>query len=321
MTVIYIDEIFLRNAMIDLFLISITARLAGLTRWRKSYLIAAFTGGLYAALSYLPDWFFLTSVPVQCAAGVGLALIAFGYEKYLIRLTILFFAVSSGFAGFALALRLFAAQTFALDYMPNISQNISNIPDFSNISNISNHIIFYPISENIFKFFYFITRIISNPNMLTVCAAICVYIALELGFYTAARLHASGKIARIKIRVLDRVTECAALLDSGNNLRDGGQPVLIISPDIFNSILPPETRKILSPEKLRLPPDLIEPIMKIRPELKPRLISYHAVGISDGLLLTIGGDWIESGGTRYARPRVALSPTPLGDGYQAIWKL
>ena len=318
MTVIYIDEIFLRNAMIDLFLISITARLAGLTRWRKSYLIAAFTGGLYAALSYLPGWIFLASVPVQCAAGIGLALIAFGYEKYLIRLTILFFAVSSGFAGFALALRLFAARALVPNDMPNISQNISNIPDFSNISN---HIIFQPISENIFNIFYFITRIISNPNILTVCAAVCVYIALELGFYTAARLRASGKLARIKIRVLGRVTECVALLDSGNNLRDGGQPVLIISPDIFNSILPPEARKIFSPEKPRSPPDLIEPIMKICPELKPRLIPYHTVGISAGLLLTIGGDWIESGGTRYARPRVALSPTPLGDGYQAIWKL
>ncbi len=298
MTVIYIDEIFLRNAMIDLFLISITARLAGLTRWRKSYLIAAFTGGLYAALSYLPGWIFLASVPVQCAAGIGLALIAFGYEKYLIRLTILFFAVSSGFAGFALALRLFAARALVPNDMPNISQNISNIPDFSNISN---HIIFQPISENIFNIFYFITRIISNPNILTVCAAVCVYIALELGFYTAARLRASGKLARIKIRVLDRV--------------------MIISPDIFNSILPPEARKIFSPEKPRSPPDLIEPIMKICPELKPRLIPYHTVGISAGLLLTIGGDWIESGGTRYARPRVALSPTPLGDGYQAIWKL
>ena len=140
MTVIYIDEIFLRNAMIDLFLISMTARLAGLTRWRKSYFIAAFTGGLYAALSYLPDWFFLTSVPVQCAAGVGLALIAFGYEKYLIRLTILFFAVSSGFAGFALALRLFAARA-------SVRNHISNIP---------NHIIFQPISENRKYFQYFL---------------------------------------------------------------------------------------------------------------------------------------------------------------------
>ena len=312
MTVIYIDEIFLRNAMIDLFLISITARLAGLTRWRKSYLIAAFTGGLYAALSYLPGWIFLASVPVQCAAGIGLALIAFGYEKYLIRLTILFFAVSSGFAGFALALRLFAARAFGSSHIPNIPNIANHTP---------NHIIFQPISENIFNIFYFITRIISNPNILTVCAAVCVYIALELGFYTAARLRASGKLARIKIRVLDRVTECVALLDSGNNLRDGGQPVLIISPDIFNSILPPEARKIFSPEKPRSPPDLIEPIMKICPELKPRLIPYHTVGISAGLLLTIGGDWIESGGRRYARPRVALSPTPLGDGYQAIWKL
>ena len=305
MTVIYIDEIFLRNAMIDLFLISMTARLAGLTRWRKSYLIAAFTGGLYAALSYLPGWIFLASVPVQCAAGIGLALIAFGYERYLIRLMILFFAVSSGFAGFALALRLFAARA-------SVRNHISNIP---------NYIIFQPISENIFNFFYSITRIISNPNILTVCAAVCVYIALELGFYTTARLRASGKLARIKIRVLGRVAECVALLDSGNNLRDGGQPVLIISPDILDSILPPEARKIFSPEKPRSPPDLIEPIMKICPELKPRLIPYHTVGISAGLLLTIGGDWIESGGTRYARPRVALSPTPLGDGYQAIWKL
>ncbi len=279
---IYIDEIFARDAVMDLYLILMTARLAGLASWRASYLIAALTGGLYAALSYLPEWGFLTSAPVQCAAGIGLALLAFGREENLIRLTILFFAVSSGFAGFVLALRLCAARR----------------PD-----------IFHGV--------------LYHDYFLCLAAAACVYIFSYIisafGFRAAAGLRVSGGLARVRISILGRASECVALLDSGNTLRDGGQPVLIISPEILNLLFPPELLGIFTPERLKSPPDLAEPVMRVCPELRPRLIPYHAVGVSAGLLLTVSSDWIETGGARYLRPRVALSPTRLGGDYQALW--
>ena len=102
-TVVYIDSVFILNAVTDYLLLLITARLAGLIPRRGRYALAACAGGLYAAAAWLPGWAFLTQAPVQCAAGVGLCLIAFGSEDALGRLTLLFFSVSCVLAGGALA--------------------------------------------------------------------------------------------------------------------------------------------------------------------------------------------------------------------------
>ena len=110
-TVVYIDSVFVLNAVTDYLLLLITARLAGLVSRHVRYLIAAGAGGLYAAAAWLPGWAFLTAAPVKCAAGVGMCLIAFGEEEKLGRLTVLFFAVSCALAGGVTALDLFTGAT------------------------------------------------------------------------------------------------------------------------------------------------------------------------------------------------------------------
>ena len=59
--------------------------------------------------------------------------------------------------------------------------------------------------------------------------------------------------------------------------------------------------------------------MRAAPELRFRLIPYHAVGVAGGLLLAVRSDWTEVAGERYAGLPVALSPTELGTGYSALW--
>lgn len=68
-------------------------------------------GGLYAAAVFLPGWGFLTAAPVKIAAGVLLALVAFGRERHFLRLTLLTLAVACGLAGTVLALGLAAGQS------------------------------------------------------------------------------------------------------------------------------------------------------------------------------------------------------------------
>ncbi len=52
--------------------------------------------------------------------------------------------------------------------------------------------------------------------------------------------------------------------------------------------------------------------MRAAPELRFRLIPYHAVGVAGGLLLAVRSDWTEVAGERYAGLPVAFSPQSWG---------
>ena len=94
MTVVYLDSVFLFNALLDYLLVLSAARLAGLTLRRGRYILCGLLGGAYAAAVFLPGGAFLTAAPVKAAAGVLLALAAFGGERHFWRLTLLTFAIA-----------------------------------------------------------------------------------------------------------------------------------------------------------------------------------------------------------------------------------
>lgn len=269
MTVVYIDSVFVLNTVTDYLLLSVTARLAGVPLRRGRYGAAALVGGLYAASAFLPGWGFLTAAPVKIAAGVGLALIAFGAEERLGWLTAVFFAVSCALAGCVLALDMAAGQGV-------------------------------------------------SPFLL-LAAGCGAWLLLTASLRSPVRCHAAGTLEAVRVCMDGRVAEFSALRDSGNCLREGGQAVLVVAPGCLDSVLPRTIRHLLTPENLRSPPDLMEPLMRAAPSLRPRLLPYHAVGVRGGLLLSVESGWTEAGGVRYPGLRLALSPTPLGEGYSALW--
>ena len=108
MTVVYVDSVFVLNGLMDYLLLLVTARLAGIPLRRRRYLLAALAGAAYAVAVFLPGMGFLSAPPVKAAAGVLMALIAYGGEARLARLTLLFFALSCALAGSVLALGLLA---------------------------------------------------------------------------------------------------------------------------------------------------------------------------------------------------------------------
>ena len=99
MTVVYLDSVFLFNALIDYLLVLAAARLAGIPLHRGRYAFCGLLGGLYAAAVFLPGCGFLAAVPVKMAAGVLLALVSFGGERHFLRLTMLTFAIACALAG------------------------------------------------------------------------------------------------------------------------------------------------------------------------------------------------------------------------------
>lgn len=113
--VVYIDEVFLLNTLVDYLLLLSGARLAGEPLNRLRMGLAAILGGLYAALIFLPGWAFLEAPLCKLCSAVAMTLLAFGGSKRLLRVTLTFLGVSAAFGGGVLALQLLAGAPAVLD--------------------------------------------------------------------------------------------------------------------------------------------------------------------------------------------------------------
>lgn len=280
--VIYIDSVFLLNTVMDYLLCLLAARLAGIPLRRGRYLAAALAGGLYAVAIFLPGCAFLSALPVKVSAGILMALIAYGGEQQLLRLTLLLFALSCGMAGGVLALGLLA----------NTAVPMVNGVFYTDI----------------------------NGKVLWITAA-AAYALLTLVFRASAKHGVHGELLSVRVSILGNVAAFTALWDNGNSLRDpaDGSPVLVLAPSVLRGCLPNRIRVQLTAEKLQSPVEGMELLVREAPELHPRLLPYHAVGTASGLLLGIRTDWVEIGNERCQGGIAALSPTELGNEYRALW--
>ena len=279
MTVVYVDSVLVLNSLVDYLLLLCTGRLAGLKLRRRRYALAALLGGAYAVAVFMPGCTFLAAPPVKLASGALVALVAYGGEEKLLRLTLLFFAVSCGMAGCVLGLGMLSGGV--------------------------------PVVNGIFY-----TDV--NARVLLVASA-AGYTVLTVVFRAAARHGIGGELLPVRICLRGKTADLTALLDTGNALRDpvGGQPVLVAAPGVLDGLLPPRARRLL--EKGGPAAEQLEPLREAAPELRFRLMPYHAVGMRTGLLLAVRCDWMEIAGERYGGLLAALSPTPLGTGYTALW--
>ena len=116
MTVVYVDLLFLLNLIANYLLLLAVGRMAGtaLLRWRIG--LGAAAGALYAALVFLPGLTWLAHWSCKLAAGVLITLIAYGGERHLLRVTVLFFGASAALAGAVLGLELLGNVSLTLEH-------------------------------------------------------------------------------------------------------------------------------------------------------------------------------------------------------------
>lgn len=112
---VYIDEVFLLNAIVDYLLLLSAAKLAGEPFRRLRLALGAVLGGLYAAAVFFPGLEFLAHPLCKLAAPVGMTLLAFGSSRRLLRVSLTFWGVSAAFGGGVLALQLFLGAPAVLD--------------------------------------------------------------------------------------------------------------------------------------------------------------------------------------------------------------
>ena len=116
MTVVYVDLLFLLNLIANYLLLLAAGRMAGavLIRWRIG--LGAAAGALYAVLVFLPGLEWLARWPCKAGLGVLMALIAYGGERRLLRVAVLFFGASAALAGAVLGLELLGSAPLTLDH-------------------------------------------------------------------------------------------------------------------------------------------------------------------------------------------------------------
>lgn len=115
MTVVYIDLLFLLNLIANYLLLLAAGRMAGAVLVRRRIGLGAAAGALYAVLIFLPGLSWLAQWPCKLAAGVLMALVAYGGERYLFRVAALFFGASAALAGAVLALELLGNKSLTLE--------------------------------------------------------------------------------------------------------------------------------------------------------------------------------------------------------------
>ena len=157
-------------------------------------------------------------------------------------------------------------------------------------------------------------------RVLLLCG-ICISVLCSVLFRTCAHPGVEGILVPVSLSIAGKTLALAALLDTGNQLRDPvtGEPILVVSLRAIQSALPRELKDRLSAERLQIPADLLEEMFWFVPELSPKLLPYRALGIPSGTLLALRADWVKIRNTTYWHTNVAIAPFDLGLGYSALW--
>lgn len=282
MTVIYIDTLFLLNALVDYLLLLAAARLAGepMRRWR--FALGAGLGGVYAVAIFLPGLSFLAHPLCRLASVALMMVVSYGGSRRLLRQGLLFVALTCAFGGGVVAIGLLGGTGLSLG-----------------------NGVFYSALD---------------LKVVLLSAAVC-YGVLTLVFRRLARHSAaSGELVPVRLRLGERMVDLTALVDTGNTLTDpvSGRPVVVAEGERTAPLFPREHRP--GPGDLTDPAAALTRLGTGAWRGRFRLLPYRSVGVDRGLLLAVRLDGLELDGQGRGPVLVALSPTPVSDGggYQAL---
>lgn len=275
--VIYVDTLFLLNALVDYLLLLGAARLAGEPLRRLQFGAGAVLGGLYAVALFLPGFAFLSHPLCRMASGVLMLLTAYGGSRRLLRQGLIFLGLTCAFGGGVVAIGLLGGQGLSLGPRG----------------------VFYSHLD---------------LKIIMLSAAIC-YGVLTLAFQRLGKHTArSGELVAAKLTLGDRIAELTVLVDTGNTLSDPvtGQPVLVAEGGSLSPLFPKDNCP--EPGDLREPAEALDRLSRGEWRGRFRLLPYRAVGVDRGLLLALRVDRLEVNGVDQRGRLVALSPTQVSDG-------
>ena len=202
LTVIYVDTLFLLNAIVDYLLLLCSARLAGERLSRLRFALGALLGGLYAVALFLPGFGFLGRPLCRLSAAVLMVLTAFGGCRRLLRQVVIFFLLSCAFGGGVLAIGLLGGRGLSL----------------------GGGVLYSSMDLKIV--------LLSAAG----CYAVITLIFRGAGRHTAA----SRELLPARLSLRERQVELTALVDTGNTLTDpvSGRPVMVAEGETLSPPVP-----------------------------------------------------------------------------------
>ncbi len=271
-TVVYVDLLFLLNLAANYLLLLGAGRMAGVALYRVRIGLGAAAGAFYAVLLFLPGLGWLAAWPCRIACGVGMAAVAYGGERHLLRPTVLFFGASAGLAGAVLALEMFGGFSLTLERG-----------------------VFY-------------SRV--DLRLLLLVFVGC-YFVLSL-FFRRVGQRGGRELVELTVTFDGGSAALTALVDTGHSLADpaDGRPVVVAEASRLAGLLPAWAE----------PSDPVGSVERCQKmgQRGARLIPYRAVGVDCGMLLAVRAASIQCKGKTLGGLLVALSPTSLGEGFQAL---
>lgn len=279
---IYVDSLFVLNAVLNYLLLYGSVRLAGAPICRRRMAASAILGGVYAVGCVIPGMEFLCSLMMKFVVFVLMQGCAFGWQKQTVKLGLLFLALSFAFCGVVMALMgLFGSSLMLI-----------------------NGAAYYPV----------------DGKVLVLTAAV-VYILTRTVLARLAE-HTGGELVSVEITAGERTAKLTALHDTGNTLKDPvtNQRVLVVDWEIAKALLPAAVAAAISKEQFAHPTDLLPRITQAAAAGRWRLIPYRTVGNAGSLLLAMKCDCIRIGNKTIRNGLVAFSPTAVSDGggYSAL---
>ncbi|MDR0952354.1 MAG: sigma-E processing peptidase SpoIIGA [Oscillospiraceae bacterium] len=109
MQIIYVDDVFLLNLVINYFILLATAKLCAFPLKRLLFAFSAAVGAVYSVLILI--WGFLGLLPIKLCLGIVMVLIAFGKCRHLFKAFCAFLCVSAAFGGAVYAASMLVGTT------------------------------------------------------------------------------------------------------------------------------------------------------------------------------------------------------------------
>ena len=203
MTVVYLDELFLLNFVMDYLLLLAAGRLCGEVLRRGWLALGAAVGAAYAAAVFLPGMGFLLHPLCRGAAAVLALLAGYGGSRRLLRVGLVFCAVSAAFGGGIFALQLLGGGGLAL----------------------RNGVLYSALDLRFI--------LLSGAG----CYALLTLVLGRTARHTAAR----RELAPVLLTLEGRRVALTALVDTGNTLADPatGRPVMVAEGEKAAGLFPP----------------------------------------------------------------------------------
>lgn len=204
MTVIYIDVVFLLNLVVDYLLLLTTARITGEVISRIRLGLGALLGAGYAAVQFLTGFGWLARPICKLAFAVLIVLTAFGHSRRLLRLLLVFLAVSAALCGIIVALQLLGTGGLTME----------------------NGVLYAR----------------GDARLLLIAVIVC-YVVLSAVLERAAR-HGGARqdLCAAELTLFGQSLRLTALRDTGNTLTDpvSNRPVMVAEARALRPLLPDE---------------------------------------------------------------------------------